>query len=327
MYVQTKKVVIIYIVSVITFVSIISTLYHEAQDTIPQISVISSEELSYKNSFAQSAYNEFSVVGDENSNLAMYGANIYQISQKSSAQMTNIVNGSDTIVIVGDTFNEYLSQLINDNDTKQFVLIENSKIFDNKNVYQINLNYSNIYDRINRMSKDQKSVVFVSNKFSTLAENQYIDHEIAANGNVKFEIIDGTIDQAGIKTILNDDLDSGFTNVYSIDPYDTLTIMETITSYNEHINSIQSESTMSELTSDENQTNVSEVETDSSELPMEANLRYLSLTEEDFESVEVNSNIAKYGYDVSTNMDDVTNATVDNKLLSKNELISITTIN
>lgn len=322
MYLQTKKVVIIYIVTIITFVSIISTLYQDAQDTIPQISVISSEELSYKVSFAQSAYNELSLAGDDSSEFAMYGASIYQIAQKSSAQMNSIVNGSDTTIIIGDTFNEFISQMITENETKQFVLIENSQIFDYDNVYQININYSGIYDAINRLSKEQKSVVYVTDKFSELAENQYLNHDIAANGNVKIEVINNSVDQVGVKAMLQQDLEDGFTNVYSLDPYNNAIIIEEVNNFNETLIEKQSEAKLSEVGSENSEEVQSEVIAD--EPVVKAQLKYLTLNQVDFESQDANSNIKKYEYDVSANMEDVTKATQSEHLLSKNELISIT---
>lgn len=333
MYVQTKKVVIIFIVTIITFVSIINVLYEDVKDTIPQISVISSEELSYKVSYAQNIFNEFSIEGDENDELAMYGASIYQISQQSNAQLSNIVKGSDMTIIVGDTFNDYLDQLIAANESKQFVLIENSNIYDYDNVYQVNINYNSIYNSINQLSKNQKSVVIISNQFSSLAENKYYENQIATNGNIKLEIIKDTTNVVALKDALDNDFAEGFTNVYSLNPYNSSSIIETIKNYNDNLADenetekkikTNSEQSISEVNSEQSISEVSSEEsTEVSESPR-ATLRYLSLNKSDFISSSTEEGIFKYDYDASANMKEVIRATLNGKLLSKKELISIT---
>lgn len=345
MYVQTKKVVIIFIVTIITFASVIDVLYKDVQSTVPQVSVVSSEELSYKVSFAQNIFNEFSIEGDDSADLAMYGASIYQIDQKSKAQLSNIVNGSDTIVIIGDTFNDHLEQLITDNASKQFVLVENSGVYDYDNVYQININYNSVYDSINRVSKNQKSVVVISDEISSLAETRYYEHEIATNGNVKLEVVSNASNVVDLKDKLNKDFAAGFTNVYSLNPYSTSTIIETINDYNNDLIKSQEDSKKSEVSSEEtsseqsdsevsSEQSISEVsseEVDSEqdenvevpELP-QVTLRYLSLNQADFLALNSNNQFSTYGYDASKNMTEVIDATLNEKLISKSELISIT---
>lgn len=336
MYVQTKKVVIIFIVTIITFASVINILYDDAQDTVPQISVVSSEELSYKVSFAQNVFNEFSIEGDDSTELAMYGASIYQIDQKSNAQLTSIVKGSDTIIIIGDTFNDHLKQLISENPTKQFVLVENSGIYDYNNVYQLNIDYNMVYDSINKVAKNKKSVVVISDEISALAETKYYDNEIATNGNIKLEVVSDATNVDGLKDALNKDFEAGFTNVYALDPYNISTVIEAINAYNSKmINSDEnqkvSEVTSEKQSSEQNNSEISSGEIDSEQdetVPVstvpQVTLKYLSLNHADFLAQGTENQFSTYGYDVSKNMKEVISSTLSDELISKSELISIT---
>lgn len=340
MYVQTKKVVIIYIVTIVTFLSILSSFYRDAQDAVRQISVVTSEELSYKISFAQSIFNDLSIESTDSEEVSLYGASIYQISQKSSAQLTNIVSGSDTIIIVGDTFNEYLADLIEANESKQFVLVENSADFNFDNVYQLNINYKQIYDSINRVSNNQKSVVVLPSEFSSLAEREYYEHEIATNGNIKLEIIEDTSDVATIEDSLRKDLSNGFTNVYSLDPYNNQTIIEVVDSYNNELvaNAAESEaaSEQSEANSEasEASSEASEISSEASEASSEATgeatadlhpatLKYLTLSQVEYLSQNADEGYIKYIYDVSENMKEIIQGTINGQVSQNDELISI----
>ncbi len=324
MYVQTKKVVIIYIVTIITFASVINGLYRETQSSIPQISVVSSEELSYKISFAQSLFNDLSVDGDNTSELARYGASIYQIAQSSSAQLTNIVNSSGTIIVIGDTFNKYLGDLIVENEDRQFVLVENSSNYKYDNVYQINIDYKSVFDSINRMSLHQKSVVVITNEFSSLAESVYYESAIATNGNIKLEIVEDTTDIVSLKSALNKDLQNGFTKVYSFNPYNNSTIIEVINKYNQDIDAANAAASQQ---SEETDSNASDQETAADDVVVSqeyASLAYLTLSQNDYLSQTDNANLSKYVYDASKQMKEIINSTMNEQLSHSDELISIT---
>lgn len=329
MYVQTKKVVIIYIVTLITFASVASNLYRETQSTIPQISVISSEELSYKISFAQSIFNAISLDADGSEELAMYGASIYQIGQTSENQLTNIVNSSSTIVIIGDAFNDYLNQLIVENDERQFVLIENSLTFDYSNVYQLNIDYQTIYSAINRASAHQKSVVVIANSYSKLAEEMYYQSEIATNGNIKLEIVEDTNDVAALKSALDQDFKNGFTQVYSLNPYNNATIIEVINNHNQDIKTAIITQQASEASESEN----SELETkviddnDVVDSSAYASLRYLTLSQTDYLSEPDTEYLTKYLYNASDQTKKVIDSTLNEQIKQGSELISITNNN
>lgn len=329
MYVQTKKVVIIYIVTLITFASIINNLYRETQNTIPQISVVSSEELSYKISFAQSIFNDLSVDGAEADELSMYGASIYQIAQTSSAQLTNIVNSSNTVIIVGDSFNDYLNDLIIDNPERQFVLVENSLNYDFDNVYQINIDYESIYSAINRLSAHQKSVVVISSEYSEIAQGIYYQSEIATNGNVKLEIVNDTTNVAGLKTALNKDFKNGFTKVYSLNPYNNSTIIEVVNAYNQEVQSTIENQALSQASDVDESTVENEVVDvkDIVDTSAYIDLSYLTLSQTDYLSQDNNKYLSNYLYDASKQMKEVIDSTMKEEISHSDELISITNNN
>lgn len=320
MYLQTKKVVVIFIVMIITFLSIINSLYQETQNTIPQISVVSSEELSFKISFAQNITDGFSVTDNQQQQLARYGTSLYQISDSSSAQFSNIVNSSEMVVVVGDGFNQFLAKVIEANPEKQFVLIENSALFSFDNVYQINIDYMEIYDMINRVSNDNdKSLVIVSDEYSSLAKNQYYEHEIAANANVKLEIVSNTADVTALADAINNDLKNGFTHIYSLDPYNNSTIITTAAQYNDTINNQKQTAATSEVQSSE------ESEASSQEV-MQASLatvEYLDLNHAEYLNDQSSVETIEYRYDIKDRITTLIDATINDKLKKGNIVVSI----
>ncbi len=253
MLVQLKKVIIIFIVCFITFASITSALYKQTQNTIPHISVVSSEEISsaYKPSFAQNIFNELSINMYHKNDFEQYGTSIYQISNGASTQFENIVNSSDMIVVIGDVFNKFLMEYMELYEEKQFVLIENSNDYNYQNVYQINIDYQEIYNKINRISNEHsKSLVVVSNEFSNLAQSTYYNNEITTNLNVKLEVVSDTTDDLQLKNNLIDYFNDGYTTIYSFDPYNNDTINETVDEYNRSLVEEVSEEKNEEVSED-----------------------------------------------------------------------------
>lgn len=334
MYLQTKKVVIIYIVTLITFSSIISSLYRETQDTIPQISIVSSEELSYQVSFAQNVFGDLSIEGSSSEQLARYGSSVYQIANTSSAQFTNIVNSSEMIIVIGDTFNDYLLDQVINNEDKQFVLIENSNDFDQSNVYQINIDYNQVFTYINQNTSDQNpSLVVLTNQYSDLARELYIEHSIASNPNVKLEIIEDTSDVASFKNVIKEDLANGFVNVYSMDPYNNADLLQVITDFNNTNQKLREEAELvKEADSEVDSSLESEVDSESVEIePAEelkdATLKYLTLNNNDILTNQTSSEIGTNIYDINEQLTKLIDSVTSDKIKQGDIEISITNIN
>lgn len=334
MYLQTKKVVIIYIVTLITFSSIISSLYRETQDTIPQISIVSSEELSYQVSFAQNVFGDLSIEGSSSEQLARYGSSVYQIANTSSAQFTNIVNSSEMIIVIGDTFNDYLLDQVTNNEDKQFVLIENSNDFDQSNVYQINIDYNQVFTYINQNTSDQNpSLVVLTNQYSDLARELYIEHLIASNPNVKLEIIEDTSDVASFKNVIKEDLANGFVNVYSMDPYNNADLLQVITDFNNTNQKLREEAELvKEADSEVDSSLESEVDSESVEIePAEelkdATLKYLTLNNNDILTNQTSSEIGTNIYDINEQLTKLIDSVTSDKIKQGDIEISITNIN
>lgn len=321
MYLQTKKVVIIYIVTLITFSSIITSLYRETQDTITQISVVSGEELSFEVSYAQNIYKQFTVDDAENEDVARFGASLYQLSNTSSTQLTNIINASEMTIIVGDTFNEFLEDNIKANTEKQFVLVENSIRYDYENVYQININYDQIYDSITRVANDQnKTLLILSAEYSNLSLDTFNNHEISSNPHVKVEIVNESTEVAKLNEIITEDMNFGFTNVYQLNPYNNIDMIELINSYNQV-----------QLETKEKLTNAAKSETDSEakaeledfELNL-ASLHYLSLNQGELPTSQVNDYFTTSYYDIEPELNKLIDDVIAEKIKSGQAKISIT---
>lgn len=321
MYLQTKKVVIIYIVTVISLLSVINTLYNETQDKAMQISVVSAEELSYKISFAQNIYSEFSVDSTTQKEFTQYGASLYQLADGSQAQFQNIVNNSDMVVVIGDSFNRGLEKQITDNEDKQFVLVENSNDFEFENVYQINIDYAEVFDQINRLSdENNQSLVIICTQYTQLANNIYLEHEIANNPNVKLEIVEDSTDLEAIQKQLSTDLQNGFVNVYSLDPYNNSTINDSIIKYNERA-AMQAQQT-SEASSEQ----TSEVSSEGDEttaVAKDSTLRYLSLNHNEYLSEHTDTNLVSNIYDVKAQINNLIKQVLNEQITSGDIEISI----
>ncbi len=324
MYLQTKKVVIIYIVSLITALSIISSLYNEVKETNPQIAVVSPEELSYKVSFAQTILNELTLDVTQEQDVLHFGSSLFQIDENASVQFTNIVNSNEITIVIGDSFNSYLPKVIEENEEKQFILFENSANFNYPNVYQLNIDYDEIYSQVNRTANDvNKSLVIVTNQFSNLAENSYYEHSIAANPNVKLVVIDNTTDNVQIKNQILEEMNKGYVNVYSLNPYSNSTIIDTVNEFNADSVVEISEAQESEETVE---TTSSESAASEDEPIKSAKLKYLTLNQNEYISESNNSNLGAYIYDLNDYLLDIVEESLTGELQTGQRTISITNI-
>lgn len=323
MYLQTKKVVIIYIVTIITFVSIVSSLYSQTQDKLTQVSVISSEEFSYKVSFAQNIYSEFAIDAEASSINSTYTSSLYQLSSNSTAQLNNIVASSELLVIVGDDFNESLESLISENPEKQFVMVENSMEFNQDNSYQININYDQVFSAINRVSnEEEQSLVILSDEFTKLSENEYYSNDIANNPNVKLEVISNTTDNVAFKQQINKDLNNGFVNVYNFSPYNNSSLLDIINAYNQKTEETSTEETSSEQNQEESSEQTQDESTEQKKESKSAvKLKYLSLNDNAY--INNDSNVEAYTYDISQQINDAIDATLNQKMKHGSTEVSI----
>ncbi len=322
MYLQTKKVVIIYIVTLITGISIISSLYSEVKETNPQIAVVSPEELSYKVSFAQTVLNQLTLDVTKEDDVLHFGSSLFQIDENASVQFSNIVNSNEIIIVIGDKFNSFLPKVIEDNETKQFILIENSYSFNAPNVYKLNIDYEEIYNQVNRTTNDHnKSLVVVTSQISNVAENMYYENAIAANSNVKLVVISNTTDNVQIKSQLMQEIEKGYTNIYSLNPYSNSTIIDTVNEYNSQLSSETSndseQSSDSEATESENQ-----VENKVSQVK----LKYLTLNQNEYISEYNNSSLSAYIYDLNKYLIELVETSLGGDLVTGSKTISITNI-
>lgn len=326
MYLQTKKVVIIYIVTIITAVSIINTLYNKTQDTIMQISIVTSEELSYKTSFAQNIYGEFSVDGLAEEDISRYGSSLFQLPENSQAQFSSIVNSSEMVIVVGDSFNDILPQSISENPEKQFVLVENSQDIQGENVEGININYDQVYDDINRVSNENnKALVIVCNAYSDLALNKYYQNDINSNVNVKLLSVDNTTDIVELKELITKQLNHGFTNVYSLNPYNNQTVVEAVSDFNdsEQENQLLQSEISSEEDSEVSSSALSE-ETLSEEELVTAKLKYMSLNQGEYLTNEEELEIEHVIYTVSDEINELIDDMLARKISNDQVNISVT---
>lgn len=321
MYLQTKKVVIIYIVTIITAASIINTLYDKTQDTIMQISIVTSEELSYKTSFAQNIYGEFSVEGLADEDINRYGSSLFQLPENSQAQFSSIVSSSQMIIVIGDSFNDILPKSISENPQKQFVLVENSQDIKGENVESINIDYDQVYEDINRVStKENKALVIVCNAYSDLALNKYYQSNINSNVNVKLLAVDNTTDIVELKQKITEQLNNGFTNVYSLNPYNNQTVVEAVSEFNNK----QASSLLSEIAS-ENESEITSQTSDkeASEIK-DAKLKYMSLNQTEYLTSEDDLQIDHVIYTVSDEINDLIDDMLSREISNDQVNISVT---
>lgn len=298
MYVQTKKVVIIFIVMAITFGSVINTLYNETQNKIPQISVISSEELSYNVSFARAIFDLLSTEGQEKDVDNYYGSSIYQLSSTSTTQLNNIVKSSNVVIIVGDGFNKSIDEIIAANPDTQFVFVENSETFNFDNTIEIRINYNKIYDSIDRLANEKnKFLLVLSSEYSTLSEEKFFEHKLANNINVKVEVVKKSTDINNFNKTIKTDIQNGFTNVYSLNPYNNQQIEKTILEINKNGSDdlIEPLNETNEITGDEDTSQSNETVGSKSENSDDANVEDNQDTElivKEFTFLDLGSNFA-----------------------------------
>ncbi len=232
MYLQTKKVVIIFIVMIISFMSVITNLYDQAYNQNLNISIISSEELAFNNSYAQNIYSDINtIINEKDASGQHFNLNIYQINE-SSIQLENIVKSSDVNIIIGDSFNNSIVDIVNREKDKQFILVENSLSLMGQNIVTINTDYQKIFKQINQLTTDkQKSLVIFSNEYSNLALAEYYKSGLSSNENVQVINVEDTSDNVKVKSTILSGLKQGYTNVYSFDPYNNQILIETMDSY------------------------------------------------------------------------------------------------
>lgn len=334
MYVQTKKVVIIFIVMIITFGSVINTLYNETQNKIPQISVISSEELSYDISFAQSIFGLLSSEGQENDLANYYGSSIYQLSSASTTQLNNIVKSSNVVIIIGDSFNKTIDKIIAANPETQFVFVENSETFNFDNTVEIRLNYNKIYDSIDRLANEKnKFLLVLSSEYSTLSEDKFFEHKLANNINVKVEVMNKSTEINNFNKTIETDFKNGFTNVYSLSPYSNQQIEKTILEFNksdsdtliEPLNENNEDSDQSEeTTSDESKNNDdANVEDNQDTNVVVKEFTFLNLDSNFDIASKDDLTLVPLNYNIEESVKEIVEAINEKKMLNKDITISL----
>ncbi len=324
MRILLKKVIIIYIVTIITFVSIINIIYQETKDSITQVSIVSAEELSYKNTFAQNVYNQFSLGVNNEQSLS---TSIYQLSNESNVQLKNIVNNSDVVIIIGDKFNSYLNELVIEEPDKQFILLENTNDYDYDNTYQISIDYRAIYEYINRLSNENyKSLVIVSNEYSKLSEYMFYETSISTNLNVKLLPISDFSNNVDVEKKISDAINAGYTHVYSLTPYNNEAVQSVIKQIDEDIynasmkvSEVSSES-QSEVSS-ESQSEVSTMKSYEQQLS-QMSLSYLTLNNREYYTLNVDTTV--YEYEIKDQLTKVIDGYNKGKLVNGQMRISLT---
>lgn len=320
MYIQTKKVVIIFIVTVISFSSIIYNLYQQLliADKLA-IAIISSEELSFNNSYAQKIFYEISFeMNDEDVNESI-NSNIFQVSSDRDLQLKNAIESNDTNIIYGDNFNQYLVDLIELYPDKQFILIDNSITYDYANVYQINLDYTELFDAINRVSTiDSPSLVILSNEYSTLGYDTYLQSSIATNTNVKLQVVSNSSDNVAVKEEMLTNINDGFADVFVVDPYNNQVIIDAINSLNQEIDTYNTQLEQAEesaVNSEEtSSTTTTEETSEVVEQPKEnVHLNYLTFDTNEYIKETQTEYIKTYGYSINEEIKKV----INNNLLEK----------
>ncbi len=340
MYVMTKKVVIIYLVTIITFTSLVTTAYQGGLNKSGSIAVVTSEELAFYNTFAQNIFSNIDdsgAVDDKDGRLA--SENIFQIDDES--QLEKIVGNYDLNIIFGDQFNASIPALVEINSEHQFVLIENSLDIKADNVYQINIDYEQLYARINdKVNKNNKAMVILVDQFSQLSVNSYIDNNIAANPNIKLLTVDNTSDNVKLKAEIADGLEKGFTTVYALDPYNNQLLIESIDEYNQELITIKQEEKLSEI--EEANSESSEANSESSEANSEslevtstlteeeleslpyASLHYLAMNQTDYQTASNYQFIHAYNYNPNEQINSIIESNAEQIYVSGKALIAIT---
>lgn len=322
MYVQTKKVVILFIVTIISFSSVIYTLYNQLiiADKLA-ISIISSEELSFNNSYAQKIFYEISFEMNDEQVIDSINSNIFQVSNDRDFQLKNAIESNDTNIIYGDNFNDYLVELIQLYPEKQFILIDNSRIFEYANVYQINFDYQGLYDSINRVSTvENPSLVIISDEYSALSKDSYLNSDIANNTNIKLQVVSKSADNVAVKDEMLKNIDLGFDNVYVIDPYNNQVIIDAVNSYNQDVTTFNTQ--LEEQASEESSASESEqtTETPSEETVVEPKsyvyLQYLTFDTNEYLKETQSEYILTYKYSVNSEIKKVVNNNLKEKLSS-----------
>lgn len=327
MYVQTKKVVIIFIVTIITSLSIIVSLYSNNHEQV-SISVITAEELAFNNSFAQNIFNNISVSGvnGESKNKLRSVASIYQIDDDREYQFDNVVSSSNINVIFGDQFNAYINDALQAYPNSQFILIENSMEFTADNVFQLSIDYEQLFSYIDsNTSEENKSLLIIATEFSSLGYDKFINSKYANNTNIKLINVQDTSENVKIRNDVDDALSHGFTNVYVLDPYNNQVVLNAVEEYNESL-TVASETQSSE-TSEVKSSETSKTQSNDTSKEIDdivpASLIYLALNETEREQGEYYEYAISISYNSFEEIEKVIESNLQGNVVSDSKSYSL----
>ncbi len=164
MYVQLKKVIIVFIF-LFSIIGLLTFQNYQLKGTFYNVLLVSPEDDTTSESLTKIVWDQVSNLNvDED--ITKYYTNInYKYLEVKNPQdlKRNLENQNginDMIIIIGDTYNEYLKDYIDSHPTSKVVLIENTSKISGESVYKINIDWEELFlnarDYLNKEIKELK---------------------------------------------------------------------------------------------------------------------------------------------------------------------------
>lgn len=152
MYVQLKKVVIIFIF-LISIIFLLAFQNYQLKGTFYNILVVSNQEETSTESLTKVLWEQIEDLNTDEDILKYYtNINYRYLEVKNPQDLIRNLNeqssSNDLIVIIGDSYNKYLPRFIEENPSKKIVLVESNSEIKGENVYKISLDWESIYFKV-----------------------------------------------------------------------------------------------------------------------------------------------------------------------------------
>lgn len=152
MYIQTKKAIVL-MIFLLSIILVLSYKLHLTQSNVLNCLLISDKANITDDSGIKLIWQQMEALKSEPTIFQEYtdvSNNYLQINDenKFNTLINDAVQDKDVIVIVGEKYNKYLLKAAEDNPRVKFILIENSQTLQAENLYKININWEEIFQKV-----------------------------------------------------------------------------------------------------------------------------------------------------------------------------------
>lgn len=247
--IRLKHLLIPVLVFMITFIIVIVNYNRLFSDQAIEVALlyngpginVTSEEKNYWDalSLASERYQD-EVSGDVFASMKFQSYSYESLSEK---KFNEIINNKNIILVLGDDYNEVLNNILDRNKSKQFILVDNSEEFKQKNVSTITYDYKTesngaAITLLEHSVNDQYLYISTNTQNNDIAYNLFEEKILKSQPEAVVEhyIVTDIYNNSNIISTIDDYCKLGFDNFYIADPEIAEITISTLVKYQIFLN-------------------------------------------------------------------------------------------